>query len=130
MSFTKTFKLNVIMKGKMEGMWLQFKKVLLIGVITSMLVVSLVSLCACGILPNNKMEYVINEDGETCTITGFHNKYIAVLRIPESIDGYTVTSIAPYAFEKFEMGTVYLPNTIETIGEFAFSHCEKLAEVK
>ena len=118
------------MKGKIEGMCLQLKKVLPIGVITSMLVVSLVLLCACGILPNNKMEYVINEDGTTCTVTGFHNQYIAVLRIPENIDGYTVTAIAPHAFENFEMETVYLPSTIETIGEFAFDHCEKLEKVK
>lgn len=96
------------------------------------LILTLITLLfsSCEDLNSSKLEYEINVDGATCTVTGFHNKYITVLRIPESIDGYIVTSIAPYAFEKFEMETVYLPSTIETIGEFAFSYCEKLTEVK
>ena len=50
--------------------------------------------------------------------------------IPETVGDYTVTAIAPEAFEwNYNLNTVYLPATIETIGYGAFSGCGNLYNV-
>lgn len=53
-----------------------------------------------------EFEYVI-ENGEV-TITGVKDKFIRSVEIPEFIEGYPVTGIAPYSFES----CIYLTNII------------------
>lgn len=49
------------------------------------------------------------------------------LVIPDTVYGYTVTSIAPRVFyENKTLEEVYLPDTINSIGLYAFAFCEKL----
>ena len=43
-------------------------------------------------------KYIVNEDGETATITGYAGTPSGDLVIPEEIDGYTITSIGSRAF--------------------------------
>ena len=42
--------------------------------------------------------YTVNEDGVTCKITGLYNKDVTSVYIPETLDGYSVTSIGTGAF--------------------------------
>lgn len=77
----------------------------------------------------DKMNYIVNADQETCTITGTKNRYGTTLVIPEEIKGYTVTRIAPYAFQESSFDMVVFPSTIEVIGEGAFDHCKKLMTI-
>lgn len=71
--------------------------------------------------------YTANEDGQTCTITGFTGKESGDLTIPASIDGYTVTVIGNSAFTYSDFdGRLTLPDTIEVIGNQAFAGCSKL----
>lgn len=53
-----------------------------------------------------------------------------ILVIPSEIDGQTVTGIAAEGFRALEdVTTLVLPDTLESIGDFAFAHCEKLRGV-
>ena len=76
------------------------------------------------------LNYVVNSDQKTCTVTGAKDPSTLVLRIPEEIDGYTVTRIAPAAFKENDMQTVILPDTIEVIGDSAFYACVNLMKVE
>lgn len=79
--------------------------------------------------PKEKLEYSAN-DSSTCTITGIGNWSSPFLVIPEEIDGYKVTAIAPNAFYgNTNIVSVTLPATLESIGEEAFRYCTKIIEV-
>ena len=77
-------------------------------------------------------EYTVNENN-TVTI----NSMIAVtsdIYIPDYIDGYPVTEIAPYAFNNYGLTmpglTLRLPKHLKSIGEYAFAFCSSLSEVE
>lgn len=100
------------------------------------------------------LDYTINEDGITCTITGIgacdRNGEVV---IPEYIDGYHVTAIGENAFwaqskitsvvmsdsvvrigsEAFRgcksLKTITLSASLKTIGRAAFENCESLEEI-
>jgi hypothetical protein len=77
------------------------------------------------------LEYSVNYDDVTVTVTGHVDGYDAsgTLNIPTVAyyngNGYTVTMIDDYAFNYCRglTGTLVIPNTIEEIGDDAFSHC-------
>ena len=77
----------------------------------------------------DKMNYIVNADQETCTITGAERSPGFVLYIPKEINGYTVTKIASMAFHGSNFYFVILPETIESIGAGAFIECEKLISI-
>lgn len=70
-----------------------------------------------------------NNCGDHIEITRYtSSKY--VMNIPEQIDGIPVTKIAPGAFSYNNIiGYVYLPETIEEIGESAFAWCPNLTTI-
>lgn len=49
-----------------------------------------------------------------------------VVEIPERIEGYPVTEIAPYAFSGKPVEEVIFPQTIKKIGRYAFYNCMEL----
>ena len=68
----------------------------------------------------------INDDGKTCTVSGFENPGdVKTLNIPGSISGYTVTVISSYSFryESKYTGTLTIPASVTKIGEQAFFNC-------
>jgi len=59
------------------------------------------------------------------TITGYSGSGGPAI-IPDSINGYPVTSISPYAFHPYGTGepsSVVIPNSVTNIGEGAFDSC-------
>ena len=69
-------------------------------------------------------------NGTYCEITGYNGNE-AVVRIPTEIGGYTVQRIANYAFRDNQtVATLVLANTIELIGDSAFSRCKNLKEIR
>ena len=76
--------------------------------------------------------YTVNADKKTCTIVNYEGKEEGDLVIPETIDGYTVTAIAPFAFyycTDFD-GKLVIPSTVATIGEGAFTACYNLTSIE
>ena len=64
---------------------------------------------------------VISEEEKTCEVTGAKAGVVDLV-IPATVDGYTVVAIGNRAFEKNpEIATVEIPDTVETIGQFAFT---------
>lgn len=62
-------------------------------------------------------------------ITGYAGP-VADLVIPSSVGEYTVVGIADYAFHKNPyVSGITIPNTVRTIGDYAFKFCYKLASV-
>ncbi len=51
------------------------------------------------------------------------------LVIPSKIEGWPVTSIRKYAFSSVDFTSISIPDSIETIGEYAFSNCASLKDV-
>lgn len=78
-------------------------------------------------------DYVIEKDDETmtCKITGYEGSSIK-LDIPETIDGYKVTSIGSSAFgdTKVKITSVELPKYVTTLEDKAFEGCEDLVSVR
>lgn len=53
-----------------------------------------------------------------------------VLEIPETINGKTVTGIYKSAFSSTKFSEIILPDTLTSIGDFAFSSCENLTGIE
>ena len=80
--------------------------------------------------PVCELEYSLNQDKTSVTITGIGNYTDAVLEIPKTINGYRVTSIYDYAFYNcHEITEVIIPSSVIDIGENAFNGCKNLKSV-
>ena len=67
------------------------------------------------------LEYSVNEDGVTCTITGIGSCTDEHLIIGSEIDGYTVTAIGVQAFLYCDdLIRITIPGSVETVGKQAF----------
>ncbi|MBR2527456.1 MAG: leucine-rich repeat domain-containing protein [Blautia sp.] len=66
--------------------------------------------------------YYINEDNESVTIAEYTGEE-EVVRIPENIDGYTVSEIGYQAFSYYKMKAVSIPDCVSRIGGRAFEYC-------
>ncbi|MCR3757465.1 leucine-rich repeat protein [Clostridium felsineum] len=75
-----------------------------------------------------------SDDGVTYSITGYNGNNTNIT-IPGSIDGHTVTSISSNAFNgnndiKYKsLTSVTIPNTVTSIGSFAFYYCSSLVSI-
>ena len=61
-------------------------------------------------------------------ITGYTGN-TALLSIPATLDGLPVTAIGEHAFERASLTAVILPDSVVSIGWFAFYECQNLAGV-
>lgn len=52
-----------------------------------------------------------------------------IIRIPDEIDGHTITGIFPEAFLSSDVKKIILPETINYIGHGAFKDCKYLEEI-
>lgn len=77
------------------------------------------------------LEYEVNSDGESVTITDYpYDASGGNIVIPSEIEGKKVTAIGKSAFYGCENITgITLPETVTSIGDFAFSGCENLRSI-
>ncbi|MBQ2955232.1 MAG: leucine-rich repeat domain-containing protein, partial [Clostridia bacterium] len=72
--------------------------------------------------------YILRKDG-TAEITDYSGE-ADTLSIPDTIDGYSVTSIGDYAFSDcFGLTEVSIPDSVTSIVDYAFYYCFGLTEV-
>lgn len=74
-------------------------------------------------------EYTYCEEYEGIVIVDYFGKD-KVVRIPKTIDGYTVKELANNAFSNSKMQRVIIPDSVIRIGDSCFSDCTKLKKVK
>ncbi len=78
------------------------------------------------------LTFTENADGTGYTITGY-NGSATYLIIPDTYSGKPVTEIAKNAFydkdKTFNFIYAYIPDTVKTIGDYAFRDCTKLKEI-
>ena len=84
---------------------------------------------SCNNDTSEALDFQVNSDGLTCTITGLGKCTDVNINIPQVLDGYTVTAISPHAFADSEIKSIHLPDTITKIGRNAFSGCTKLQSI-
>ena len=123
-------------KGHTSGEWvvvtpatstatgLKIQKCTVCGVTLAEETIPMIDLTAKG------LEYVVNEDGVTCTIIGIGTFSGTELIIPSVIDGYTVTVIGSQAFAGLDYDSaewyvtrIVIPDSVLEIQDNAFVGC-------
>lgn len=74
------------------------------------------------------LEYEINPDGQTITITKYTGNYNSTINVPAEINGKKVTTIGTRAFEKASGCRIYIPEGVTTIKENAF-YCSQASQI-
>ena len=83
-----------------------------------------------AIMPSVALQYSINADNTTCTITGIGTVTSNELYIPPQIDGYTVTTIGDSAFNNCtNLTRVVIPYTVTNISYDAFASCNYIKSI-
>ena len=102
-----------------------FRSKIISSFLLLVLLIGCLSTTSC-LIPFEKLEYIVNSDGKTCTITGLGTYSSADLVIPSHIGKYEVAAIADYAFQGTDVETFSGPDTLTTIGKYAFYNCQRL----
>ena len=75
-----------------------------------------------------RVTFYYREENGGAVITGYTGN-TALLSIPATLDGLPVTAIGEHAFERASLTAVILPDSVVSIGWFAFYECQSLAGV-
>ena len=104
-------------------------KKVLIGIVVA-LIVLVIALLWFGGSESKGLEYSLNADGASYSVTGSGICFDADLVIPSEHKGLPVTCIGESSFHGCDwLKSVIIPNSVKIIGEYAFDNCESLAKV-
>lgn len=73
--------------------------------------------------------YEAEKEADTIGIIGVKDKSIKNVVIPSKIDGKTVVRIHKEAFQKSDIESIVMPDTVKVIDNNAFESCKKLSKV-
>ena len=98
--------------------------ILLIMLTITVISIKNISYSVAAEIDNDNIKYSIL-NGKVL-ITGYSG-HDEVLYLPNKIEGYSVTSIASYAFKEcHSLKKIVIPNSVTDIGIYAFSNCSRL----
>lgn len=81
--------------------------------------------------PASKLTFVLNEDGQSYTVTGLSDKTLTKLTIPSTYQGFPVTSIGGRVFSGCTgLTSITIPNSVASIGWYAFEDCTSLTSIQ
>ena len=82
------------------------------------------------------IKYIVDMDTKTAEVIGSYNNEDKLVYIPSTVTvetvrmmTYRVTSIAEGAFRNHQMEELYLPESLETIGDQAFAYCTNMKSI-
>ncbi len=75
------------------------------------------------------LRYSVCDDNKTCIITGIGSCSDTEVYIPATIDGYTVVEIGDWAFECSSLTNINIPDSVTSIGNYAFYCCINLKSI-
>ena len=83
------------------------------------------------VLESGAFRYEVLEDGtlSICGYTGEPEDGLLHLEIPETLADAAMTQISGHAFEKAEVTTIAIPESIRRVADEAFAHCETLKAI-
>ncbi len=79
-------------------------------------------------MTENNFRYVMNDEGGA-TVIGLEDDSVTTLVVPEELGGVNVTAIGGQAFQGCGFTSVTLPDSIVSIGDFAFYSCASLSAI-
>ncbi len=79
-------------------------------------------------MTENNFRYVMN-DGGGATVIELEDDSVTTLVVPETLGGVSVTAIGDQAFQGGKFTSVSLPDSITSIGDYAFSSCGELTGI-
>ena len=69
-------------------------------------------------------------DNEYYEVAGIYNSYYTDITIPDNLFEYPIKGIQSYAFRNYKyLKSVVIPDSIEYIGDYAFSDCDNLTSI-
>lgn len=81
----------------------------------------------CGLKQGtNNLEYELSYDGTYYTVKGLGYSKATKIVIPSTHEGLPVKSIGYYAFNGTNIESVYIPDSVTSIGDYAFQNCSQL----
>lgn len=76
------------------------------------------------------LEYYVNFDGKTCTVSGIGTCTDTDLVIPKSIDGYPVTAIKKHAIRELKkLTSIFIPDSVTSIATPLLYDCPALVSI-
>lgn len=124
------------------------KKVLCLFVILTLAITALLVACNSKNSGEQYLTYTLNEDGNSYTVSIFNEemitkysskeefftdneKILAIgrIEIPSQYEGKPVTSIGYGAFAFIALEEIVIPDSVTSIGDYAFSGCTKLTRI-
>ena len=104
-------------------------KQVLIIILSIILAVSCIALTACEFkIPSKGLKYKLLDDG-TYSVVGLGECTNKVIVIPAQHEKIAVTTVAPNAFKDSAITSVTFPQSITSIGDYAFKGCSSLEKV-
>ncbi len=106
------------------------KKILSAVIAVLMIATLCCALAGCNSQPTEGLEYSLNIDGESYTLTGIGTATATAIVIDSSYLSLPVTAVEARAFtDNTDIVSVHIPYTVQIIGMSAFSGCTALKKV-
>ncbi len=85
---------------------------------------------SCDLFPSEGLEMKLSNDGTHYTVVGSGTCKDENVVIPSEYEGKPVTAIADRTFMNGKIKEVSIPDSVETVGKFAFYDCKDLDKVR